>query len=421
VHQAEAKKKENKTEFIAGYDYGRVFLKPHTKKGKGYRQGIWNQIMRWLPWLVYFIPYEIVEMGSRAHLESRGNWWSKTKDTTIYEAGLTSVGYEFTKWVCAQWGVCGDPCGDPAFSIALSAYQRFLGRMKVFYEAEDTFWDDIGLDDGTLDHWLLVQAEENRFEAEALIGACGATNCQKLRVAIKIAHRERDILGRVGDDGAHHAWWYLMSWFRDQTRGTVAAIFYPKENYKQLGLRYGRATAMKEMRAEFFVRQLNGQLIYGWEIDPVDYALEMYPLAYYPHHAVVEMDPKIGPVVTGYAPDFPEPLYPTGPKFMRFNEWRKQCADYGGTVWKRITGEPKRNDRWRSGGTKTLWDGTKIKVKKGYKKYASDAEFEAAHAAWEVEMKKQGVLPTDEEFAWAWAELERLGFALVKPEVIDEP
>jgi hypothetical protein len=401
VGVAEAKKGPQKqtTEFMKGYDFGRAFLKPKSKKGIKYRRGVWMQIMRWLPDLVHYIPYEIVEMGSRAHLESRGRWRSHTKDTTIYEAGLTSIGYDFAKQVCLDWGVCGNPCGDPRLSIALAAYQRFLSRRTVFYETEGTFWDE----------WLLQQATENQFEAEVLIGICGAVNCQKMRKAIKMADKESKILTKTGKDGNLHVFWNLMSWMRSKEQGTIAFIFAPKTNFYQLGTRFGRVVAMKDMRTEFYKQTEGEPTVYGWEVH--DTTIEE-PLAYYPHH--LEWEDGVATMV----PDFPEPLFPTGPKYMKFSEWREGCYMYGSKGWKQHgeDDEPDRNDRWKKTGM-NYHPVTEepINVKKAQKKYASQEEFEAAHDKWTADMQQAGVLPTDEEYEEAWVILEQLGFELVNP------
>jgi len=378
AHAAEAP-----NEFIKGYDYGKSFLGPKKKKGKKYRKGINKQVVRFKPWLRRYMRNEVVQAGSRAHLESRGNWWSHTKDETIYEAGLMSNGYDFTRMVCLEHGVCGDPCGDPHFSIALAGYRRYLQRSEMFYG--DGFWKD----------WLLEQAESNQFEAECFIGACGSVNCQKVRMAIIYSGVHEN--SKLSKDGKLHRWWKLMNYLREQSQDKIAKIFYPKENLWRIGTRLGRVVAGKFMQAEFFVEPETGN---GHEPRPnFCWGGE---LVYYPHEAG--------------KPIFPEPLYPTGPKFMKFEDWRKRCVFYGTKAWKKATGEPKRNDRWKKAGMRyhPITE-EPINVKKGQKKYANDEEFEQAHAAWVDKMQDEGVLPTDAEYAAVELEMYAAGCQMRNP------
>ena len=366
-----------KNEFIKGYDTGKSFLGPKKKKGKKYRAGVQKMIVRWKAPLRKFMRDEMVQGGSRAWLESRGNWYSHTKDTTIYEAGLMSNGYSFTRQVCLDHGVCGDPCGDPIFSIALAGYRRYLSRKEMF--EGDGFWEG----------WLLEQAKDNRFEAEAFVGACGAINCQKLRMAIVYSGVHKST--KKGKDGKLHRWWKMMQYLRDQEQEKIAIIFAPKTQLWKIGSRLGRVVGSKFMQAEFFEQPEsdNGheaRANFCWTDD----------LFYYPHD-------EAG------APVFPEPLYPTGPKFMKSSEWRKRCSLYGTKAWKKATGEPKRFDKYKKSACR---DG--VCWTKG-RKYETNEEFEAAHAAWLDEMQGAGVLPMDADQAATELEMFAAGCQMVNP------
>ncbi len=351
--------------FIKGVDYGKSFLSKKKPKGKKYRAGVWKNVERFGPWFEEYMPHEMVPAGSRAHLESRGNWWSHTKDTTLLEAGLMSNGYAFTRQVCKDTKVCGDPCGDPRFSIALAGYRRYLARDRMFNE--EGFWED----------WLLEQAQTNRWEAEAFVGACGSINCQKLRKAIKVAHKERGILNH------RHKWWQLMKWYRDQTESRILWVFAPKTELWKLGSRVGRVMAGLHMRAEFYEPDENGDPVYGWGDE----------LMYFPHRT--EMKELDGVLVPVQVPDLPEPIHKwTISSFPSSSEWRKRCYLYGTGNWKKATGEPKPKDRYKRTACR---DG----ICWGQRKYPTDEDFQIAHANWVDEMQIEGRLPTDQELdAW---------------------
>jgi hypothetical protein len=400
---AEAKKKEctNNT-FVCGYDYGKAFLGAKKEKGKKYRKNIWKGVQRFKSYFWKYMRDEMIPAASRALLESRFNWWSRTKDTTIHESGLMSNGYDFTRKVCLEYGVCGDPCGDPEFSIALAGFRRYLARKQMIEDAKnddggDSFWFP----------WLMKQFNMNRFEAEVIIGACGAINCQKLRMAIKYAGTN-DEKRAMGKDDVLHVWWKTINYLRNQDQAKINEIFYPKDNLWQIGSRVGRVVAQLFMRVEFYEQPQphNGDdpgAFYGWDDEE---------FAYFPFRVELTEGENGVPIPT-LVPDFPEPLYPTGPKFMPFSEWRKRCILYNGKskAWRKATGEIKNcKAKYKKSACR---DG--VCWKKGQRKYPTAEDCEAAKAAWKAEMQDAGVLPTDEMDAKTDAEMLEAGYILVNP------
>ena len=415
---AEAAKAEPKNELIKGYDYGKGFLKPKTKKGKKYRKAIWKIVQRFKAFFWKWMRDEMIPGASRARLESRANWWSHTKDQTIYEAGMMSNGYYFTRWVCLEYGICGDPCGDPAFSIFLAGFRRYVARQRMLYEplteeGKENFWHP----------WLLEQCEQNRFECEAIIGMCGAINCQKLRMAMIYAGTD-SVEGATGKKGVMHAWWKTANYLRAQPQDKVLTIFAPKTELWKIGSRLGRVVAQIFMRAEFYVpgepsyRCLdagydpdeNVECMHEEEIPQPFYGWSETEFAYFPFRwEVREIE---GVSVAVLVPDAPEPLYPTGPNFMPFSEWRKRCVLYATKAWYKATGEIRKcNEKYKK---TACVDG--VCWKKGQKKYPDCA---AAKAEWEQEMRDTGVFPTLEMQAQADKEMAVAGYVLRLPVVLE--
>lgn len=404
--QVEAKKAES-TEFIKGIDYGKRFLRPKSEKGKKYRLGLNLMHETWGPWNAYYAPYEYVMLLTREWLESRGNPWSHTKDTHLMEAGLTSVTYKDAVKVCREWGVCGDPCGDPRLAIAISSYRKYRAHTEMLHgtneDGEPTFWSE----------WLPQQAEDNYFEARCIMGLCGSANCAKVRKAFKTAEANAKVISRRGKkDDLMHAWWFVLNWLRDQKQGMIEFLFAPLPSgmtYWRFGTKWGRQIAGHEMRSEFFEPHSDGSKNYCWPPDGKPY---------FPHR------PETGPDgVIVMVPDFPEPLYPWPcgkdgkVKVPKKSEWRDRCTFYGDKkAWKKVWHAPKPNDRWRKGGFKYHpVTGAPIKVKKGQKKYPTEADWRAAYDKWFDDQQALGILPSDEEYKALPAFMEDLGCIYKNP------
>jgi hypothetical protein len=250
--------------------------------------------------------------------------------------------------------------------------------------------------------WLLEQCKQNRFECEVIIGACGGINCQKLRKAMDYAGTNST--DTVGKDGKMHSWWKTRNYLNAQDQSKINEIFAPKENLWQMGSRVGRVVAAKFMRAEFY--ECLGYDEEGKPIPNFCWGTED-TIAYFPHR--IEMRPDVnGILIAVLVPDFPEPLYPTGPKFMKFEDWRKRCILYNGKgkKWKNATGEPKKkNAKYKKSA---CVDG--VCWKKGQKKYP---DFPAAVEAWEDECREKKELPSLELQSWADEELELMGCKIV--------
>lgn len=398
---SDASPKSVSTEFIKGYNKGNSFcMSPKKKCYKSYRSGIQKMHERYGPWCWLYSPWEYIKCLSRLWLESRGNPWSRTKSTNPAEAGIASTSQE-TAIRLKDMGYGGDPCGDPKWSIAANAFQSMEQRKamleKPCEKAKLPCWSD----------WLPTQFEDNRIEAEYFIGACGSTNCWKVRKAVHYANQEADILERVGKDGKMHVWWYMINYLSKQTQAKLAVIFEPmKVSYWRFGSRWGRVMAGKKLIAEFFPQVEGESTNYCWDDD------EPY---YFPMIPIVD-DEGDGAVVEAYEMDMPTALFP----YPKKGQWRARCHLFGTKGWKKAWPdlEPKRNDKWTKGGMKYHYvTGDPINVKKGEKKWKTDEEFQAAWEHWKDEMQEQRLLPSDEEYATWEQEMDEAGCAFQYPDL----
>lgn len=379
----EAKKKQS--EFTKGFNFGKNFLKPKTAKGKKYRQGLVKMWQDYGGFYAKYAKYEIPPMLSRAWLESRGNPWSHTKDTHLMEAGLTSVTYSDAWAVCDEWGVCGDPCGDPELSIAISAYRKYRSHKDMLEgtnaDGEDTFWSS----------WLPQQADDNYFEARCFMGICGSANCYKVKKAVKSADHSANVLTRTGKDGKMHAWWFTINWLKDQNMGKLKWLFEPLPpgiSIWRFATKWGRQIAGHEMRAEFFEPNEDGTKNYCWSNRP-----------WYPHEEISVTNDD-GTVTTELVPVFPDPINPwTKSTFPKKAHFRKNCVFYGDKKkWKKSWGGPKPNDRWKGTGMRYHpVTGDPINVKKGQKKFPTHDDWQEAYNKWRQDQIDIGRLPTEEE------------------------
>lgn len=391
-------------QFIQGYDFGRAFLKPKTYKGAKYRRGLQKMHERYGPWCWKYQRYNYVPCLSRIWLESRGNPWSHTKDTYLLEAGLTSVSWSTASRLSAI-GRGGDPCGDPEWSIAANGWRQREQRINMLHGVKDPesdapspkWWAE----------WLPQQCADNRIECEYFMSACGSVNCWKVKKAILIADKavrskgsNPHLPGGIIDH--KHSWWKLMIWLRGKNDAQIHELFDPLPTGPwRFGTRWGRVVAGWNMRAEFFPPLDDGSPNYCW-------GDEMY---WFPTVPVPSPTGEISEIDL-----FPEPLY----KMPKHSQWRKRCVLYGTKPWKKIMGEPKRNDRWKTGGFKYHpLTGEPIKVKKGAKKYSSDAEFQAVWEKWKDKAQAQRLLPSDEEYA-TWEQAMTDEGCTFTPAIADE-
>ena len=247
--------------------------------------------------------------------------------------------------------------------------------------------------DGFWSGWLLEQAEDNRYEAEAFIGSCGSINCAKLRKAVIYSGVHKS--NKRGKDGKLHRWWTLLNYLRAQTQQKILVIFAPKTQMWKIGARVGMVMGALNMRPEFFPAMETGndhepRPNYCWGED----------LVYFPMRIeVVTVD---GVAVPRQVPDLPKPLNPyKNGKMVKRNEWRDGCVFYGDKkAWKAAMGEPKAGDRWRKSGMRYHpVTGEPINVKKGQKKYPTVADLAAAHAMGVADEQAAGRLPSDAENA----------------------
>jgi hypothetical protein len=387
-------KKKVESAFAQGLNKGSSFChNPKSKCYTSYRKGIQAMHEKYGPWCWEYNSTSYVACLSRIWLESRGNQWSHTKDTLLLEAGLTSVSLD-TAQRLKKIGYGGDPCGDPKWAIAANAWRGMEQRRVMLEEPcgspQLPCWSD----------WLPQQWKENRIEAEYFLSVCGGVNCWKVRKAVDYADSEEGILDRVGKDGKHHAWWYLLKYLRKQTPAKLAVIFDPlKVSQWKFGARWGRVIAQWKMRAEFFPPLADDQPNYCWGDEP--YTFPMVPIV---------DDDGIVHGVWDYDLDMPKALFPIPKK----GQWRKRCVLYGTKAWKKITGEPKRGDKWKTTGCVTE-NGITRCWKKG-PKYHSDEQFKQAHAAWIDEQQEQRLLPSDEEYATWEQNMTDAGCAFSYPE-----
>jgi hypothetical protein len=248
--------------------------------------------------------------------------------------------------------------------------------------SESTFWAS----------WLPDQIQDNRIEAEYFMSLCGGVNCQKVKRALKYADKAVRAKGAKprlpeGVIENKHTWWKLLQWLRQRKPDYIQMLFDPlKISEWRFGSRWGRVPAGWNMIAEYWEPHPGGEPNYQWGDKSY-----WFPQKYGPYIEDIEID------------DFPEPLY----KMPKHSQWRKRCVLYGKKVWKQIWHEPKRNDRFK----KTGWRDGKYQ-KAGQKKYKTDEEYHQAYELWKDDMQANGLLPTDEEYAWWEEELVKMGFQL---------
>jgi len=199
------------TEFGKGLDKGKAWCVESSKCGVKLRKYLNEMDLLYGPWCEKYrggVAQPTCLM--RIWIESRGHPWSKTNDQQLKERGLTSVPW----WLAQKLG--GDPCGDPEWSICASMWNQNHRRSLMYSQRK--WWKD----------WLIGAP---RWDAEALIGACGSVNCQKITVMGKIA----------GIDMAKRPYWALLKYWRNNPTGLEKIITGKiKVSTWRFGFRLGR-------------------------------------------------------------------------------------------------------------------------------------------------------------------------------------
>lgn len=362
-----------------GLDFGRVFLPLASKKGQNMRRGLLRMHRLYGPWCWEYSRNDYVGCLSRIWFESRGNPWSRTKDMYLQEAGLTSVSWELAASL-NKMGAGGDPCGDPEFAIAASAWSRREERRELLEVRP--FWTP----------WLPRQFADNRIEAEYFMSVAGSVNDQKIAKLLKIADkavRDKSRWKALNAKGIYlpegvlanpHSWWKFIAWVRTVPDATMAEYLEGiKTSLWQFWFRVGRSSfGGWRVRGDFWTPNADGSPNYNWGEEPY----------WFPERT--ELDGS-------KAWDFPEPLY----KMPKYEGWRDRCFLYGTRGWKRTWHEPKPKDRYRRGPSK------------GKLKYPTIEAWQAAHDEWWDQMQEERLLPSDADFAWWEIQIAKAGF--VKP------
>jgi hypothetical protein len=217
------------SEFGRGLDAGKAWCTPKKKCGKKLRKYLNEMDLLYGDWCEQYrgaVPKQSCLM--RIWIESRGHPWSKTKDEQLMERGLTSVPW----WLGKRLG--GDPCGDPEWSICASMWLQNHRRAQM--HSKKKWWSS----------WLVSAP---RWDAEALTGACGSVNCQKLTLMAKSA----------GISEAKRPYWKLLSYWRENSSGLEKILTGKiKVSNWRFGFRLGRIVNA----LEHIVKDADGD--YGW-------------------------------------------------------------------------------------------------------------------------------------------------------------
>lgn len=251
--------------FACGVDAGRSFLPPDSPKGVKMRYHFQKMHRMWGPWCWEYQRNNYVGCLSRIWFESRGDPFSRTKDTKELEAGLTSLSWGTAKLLEQELGVGGDPCGDPEYAIAAAGWSRGYTRQEMFEgtrpDGSPTYWS------GFLpDLW-----DRNRIEAEYFISVCGSINCQKLRKMLRVAE------AREGVMTSNHPWWNFISWAKGMGNKDLVKLVQPLAVKPwRFGFRIGRSSINGwRKRAEFFPPLEGGEPNYCWGTKPFNYPAAM--------------------------------------------------------------------------------------------------------------------------------------------------
>jgi len=261
----EVEAKKSCKSFACGIDAGRSFLPASSNKGKKMRWYFQKMHKMWGPWCWKYQSDDYVACLSRIWFESRGDPNSRTKDTKELEAGLTSVSWETAKLLEEELGIGGDPCGDPEYSIAASAYRSAHMRKHMFEgkkpDGDPTFWASF-----LPDLW-----DRNRIEAEYFMSACGSTNCQKIVKLLRIGEKNAGVLS------SNHPWWNFMTWVKDLSNTQVLNYIAPLNHSPwKVGFRIGRSSFNGwKKRAEFFSPNPDGSPNYCWGNDKYSFPSNM--------------------------------------------------------------------------------------------------------------------------------------------------